>query len=381
MNDNNRRILILSALTLAFWMPGYFYVQILPQYVQHLGGALAMVGVVGGAYGLTQALLRIPAGIGSDRLGRRKPFIAAGFVAGILTNLIFLTAASPWQLFWGQAMAGVLATNWVALTVFAAGWVAPDQVTRTMGYLFAINNIAQLIAGGSGALLTARWGWHAPFWAGLAVSSLGLILLKFTGQETTPAKERLTVGSLLAVARNRSVWLASLLGILVQYGPWALINFSPVVAGQLGASHAQLGWLSLFGAGATIVASYLAGTINRSMGRRRTLLVGMGVMIFGLAALPSVIAFWQLCLVMAAVGTGRGILLPSLMGYCQSEAPDSMRATAMGFFQALYAVGMFLGPTVTGLISDTFGLAAAFYLAAGILMIPVVWLSVKQNAV
>ncbi len=381
MNDNQRRMMILSALTLAFWMPGYFYVQILPGYVQHLGGALAMVGVVGGAYGLTQALLRIPAGIGSDRLSRRKPFIAVGFVAGILTNLIFLTAASPWQLFWGQAMAGVLATNWVALTVFAAGWVAPDQVTRTMGYLFAINNIAQLVAGSSGALLTAWWGWHAPFWAGLIVSLLGLIILKFTGKEAEPAKERLTVGSLLAVSRNRSVWLASLLGILVQYGPWALLSFSPVVARQLGAGHAQLGWLSLFSAGATILASYLAGTVNGRLGRRSTLLSGMGVMILGLLVLPSVNAFWQLCLVLAAVGAGRGILLPSLMGYCQSEVSGSMKATAMGFFQALYAVGMFLGPTVTGLISDRFGMGAAFYLAAGLLLVPVAWLTVKRQAV
>jgi len=36
----------------------------------------------------------------------------------------------------------------------------------------------------------------------------------------------------------------------------------------------------------------------------------------------------------------------------------------MGFFQAIYAIGMFLGPSFTGIISDMLGLAWGFLLTA-----------------
>ena len=64
----------------------------------------------------------------------------------------------------------------------------------------------------------------------------------------------------------------------------------------------------------------------------------------------------------------RGVLADSIgpkkpfviMGMCQRGAHDSMKATAMGIFQAVYAVGMFLGPTVSGIISDRFGAIFTF---------------------
>lgn len=45
-------------------------------------------------------------------------------------------------------------------------------------------------------------------------------------------------------------------------------------------------------------------------------------------------------------------------------APD--RASAMGFFQASYALGVFIGPWISGLLADGLGLASVFVLCGGL---------------
>ena len=67
--------------TALYWMSLYLYLPVLAPYVEFKGGGLGIVGVVVSAYGLAQLLLRLPLGVASDRFGRRKPFLALGFVA------------------------------------------------------------------------------------------------------------------------------------------------------------------------------------------------------------------------------------------------------------------------------------------------------------
>ena len=47
-----------------------------------------MVGLVVGSYGLIQMLLRIPLGIWSDRIGKRKVFITIGVLLALGSSLL-----------------------------------------------------------------------------------------------------------------------------------------------------------------------------------------------------------------------------------------------------------------------------------------------------
>ena len=63
-----------------------------------------------------------------------------------------------------------------------------------------------------------------------------------------------------------------------------------------------------------------------------------------------------------------GISTGVLFSYCTSEAmqnvPQSKRSTAMGYHQALYAIGMTVMPVITGSIVSAYGMATAFYFLA-----------------
>ena len=57
------------------------------------------------------------------------------------------------------------------------------------------------------------------------------------------------------------------------------------------------------------------------------------------------------------------------MGLSIREISGEDRATAMGVFQAVYAIGMFAGPMTAGAVADWLGLGGAFILSGGVSVI------------
>ena len=62
------------------------------------------------------------------------------------------------------------------------------------------------------------------------------------------------------------------------------------------------------------------------------------------------------------------------MGLAIRHIPGDQRSTAMGCYQAIYGIGMFLGPVIVGRIGDVYGLKIGYYFVAIFLlfMIPLI---------
>ena len=95
-------------------------------------------------------------------------------------------------------------------------------------------------------------------------------------------------------------------------------------------------------------------------------------MLLGVAllAVPSVNRVLLLEAVQVVNGTGRGLLNTTLMALSIRSVPPEERATAMGIYQAIYAVGMLLGPLVSGFLASWLGLSSVFYLSALLCLVP-----------
>ncbi len=74
-----------------------------------------MIGLVVGSYGFTQMLVRIPLGIWSDRIGKRKLFIFAGIACAVLSSLGLALSSNVWAIFGFRSLAGVAAASWQQL--------------------------------------------------------------------------------------------------------------------------------------------------------------------------------------------------------------------------------------------------------------------------
>ena len=178
-----RAPVVLYVTTALYWTSLYLYVPILAPFVEHQGGTLKVVGLVVSAYGLAQLLLRLPLGVASDRAGRRKPFLALGFLVSVAACLGFILAPGPWFMVGARFIAGISACAWVAFTVLFVSYFPPGEATKAMGYICFCNNLSIMAAAYAGGRLADAYGWLAPFWAAAGAGLLGAIARNEEGPE------------------------------------------------------------------------------------------------------------------------------------------------------------------------------------------------------
>ena len=355
-----------------YWGALYVYSPILSVYAQSLGASFTTVGLVVGAYGFVQMWLRIPLGVWSDRLGRRLPFLYAGHFFNLVGCLGLAMAPTSLYLIAFRGVLGISAATWVAFTVLFASYFPPDQSPKAMGVVTAINGISLIVVNGAGGQIAQMWGMGATFYAGAVLAAMGLVA-------TVPIKEHRThrqpptFKQIWRIMTHPALMLIAAITALNHYTFWATtFGFIPVHAANLGASKLALGIIGV----AALVPYTLTAPMNHHfaarLGENRTVFTGILVMAVAMFVVPLIHNIPLLAVAQGASGFGRGLVYPLLMGLSIREISGEDRATAMGVFQAIYAIGMFLGPATAGAVADVAGLSGAFIIAGAVSVVAAV---------
>ncbi len=342
-----------------------FYLPILGPYAVSLGAPMTMVGVLIGSYGLSQLLLRVPIGALSDRMGRRKPFVVAGIACAVLSCIGLALARDPLFLVLSRAVGGVGASFYVAVTVLFASYFTRKGAYRAMGLIQFASSASVIVASLLGGYIAGAFGWLAAFYVGAAVGSVG-ILVALGIQERRP-QETFRPATLLKVSNLGPLMTVSVIAAFTQYANWATtFGFSPIKAVELGASKPVLGILTTVAGCANLVGLLVSSSLAQRIGPRNTVVLGLLLMAGSVAWVPFVGALPLLGASQALTGLGGGLAFPVLMGLSIRDVPPQERATAMGIYQATYALGMFLGPMLAGKMADSLGLDSVFLFTASV---------------
>lgn len=369
-----------------FWFAHFLYIPILSPYIESLGGSYSFVGMVLASYGLMQLLFRFPMGISSDLLKVRRPFIIFGMLTSTLSCLTFaLTEGLGWALF-ARSLAGLAAATWVAFTVLYSSYFTNQEVHRAMGSISFIVVLAQLMGMSLSGYIVKEWGWHAPFWLGAGTSIIGgLLSLLIYEPKDRISRTPITLAELTAVMKEPQLLKVSLLSILAHSIIFTtMFGFIPSYALQVGLEASDI---------SLIVFSFMIPHAVATLFMGKVLVPWLGQwtalkMAFLLTAgftfvTPFVDSKFWLCVIQAFNGFSLGLLFPLLLGMAIEAIPSEKRATAMGVYQALYAIGMFAGPFLAGHLNSLIGIAGGFYFS-GILGIAAVgfilfWNSASRN--
>jgi MFS family permease len=362
----SRRVatLLYGSVAFLYWASLYTYVPTLPTYAETLTHDLVLIGTILSMYGLWQALARLPVGIASDWLGTRKPFIAGGLALSACGAIVMAGAHTPQVLLIGRSITGLSAATWVPLTVVFSSLYPPEQAVQATTMLTLMSAIARVFATASNGPLNALGGYGPAYFAAAVLAVMGIVLVLIAHETRRPAKAP-TARGIGRLAGRRDVLLPALLSVVANYVLQGLgFGFVALRAKDLGAADAVISNLTVIHLAVYTPTVLAAAFLLKRFEKRPLLLVSFFALALGAAcgALATSIA-WLLA-VQVLLAIGYGLCYPILMGMSIEWVDSAERATAMGVHQSVYALGMFAGPWLSGIIAAKIGMQPMFAITA-----------------
>lgn len=363
------RILLNISIVL-FWFTQDVFLPFQTPYLESMGAAASLIGIVVGASGFTQMILRIPLGIFGDRYSRHKLFILAGLVSAALASVLRLLIRTPGAFLAANLLSGAASAMWISFTVFYASLFGDEETSKAMGHTMAACNTGMLLAFSASSLLSDVWDIRMLFAVSIASGALGTLVGLFI-REPKPAPRAPISTSALQVFASKPLIAWSLLGVGLQ----AIVvstafSFTTSYLKQYTEQEFLLGISSAIFMAASIASSFAIGYFKR-FSNRALISILFGFMLVYCSLLPLASEVWQICLLQVVAGLGGGGLLTLLMALALQGVHPRRKSTAMGFFQAVYGIGLTLGPVMTGALIERSGYPAGFWALALLALISI----------
>ena len=137
------------------------------------------------------------------------------------------------------------------------------------------------------------------------------------------------------------------------------------LASNLGVSASRISIMVAINKVASLLAIVLVSQVLlRYFRLKQILTASMLINTLLLFSIPLAKNYLTLLIIMFFLGIVSTTQMTYFMDAATSHIPSERRATGLGFFQAVYGIGMVAGPAVTGAIAELYSLSQAFVVAA-----------------
>lgn len=378
MTPRELRASVCLALIFGLRLFGLFVIlPVFALYAEGLPGwNLTLVGIAVGVYGLTQALLQIPFGWASDRVGR-KQVLVVGLLLMLVGSVVCAVAQSPWVVITGRILQGAGAISGVAIAM-VADFTRDSQRAKAMAFIGSTVTLAFGASIVAAPVLEASIGVPGIF-ALTALLSAAAVPVVIWGVPPLAGHGR--VGSAPAV-RFAAV-LADPALVRVNVGVFALRAILMALFVVVPQGLAQAGLDSGGHATVYLIAVVLGfllavpAIFGKSLALRdRAVLLG-AIGLLGVSLALAAGGFSNLVALAVALVlffTAVNVLEARLPAIMSRRAPPSASGSASGVFATVQFLGTFCGAAAGGAVAQHFGpvaviatclvVAAAWFLVA-----------------
>jgi MFS family permease len=344
------------------------------------------------AFGLAKSFTNLAAGIGAERLGRRRLLILGWTVA--LPVPLLIAVAPSWA--WIVAANGLLGINqglaWSMTVVMKIDLVGP----RRRGLALGLNEAAGY---GGLAIAAAASGWLAADVAPrdvLVVGAVAIAVIALTisvafvrdtaahvrleqsqhhdGDERPPRLREVFPDASYRVASLRACSQAGLVNNLNDALAWGII---PLFLAAHGASAAQVGLVAGLYPGVWGVGQILAGQWSDTVGRKPLIVAGMLIQAGALALLAASDGAVGIAAAAAvALGVGTALVYPTLIAAISDAVSPVARAPAVGVYRFWRDMGYVAGGLLAGIAADALSYSEAISIVAALTAASGLWVAI-----
>ena len=347
------------------------------------------------AFGLAKSFTNLAAGVGAERLGRRRLLILGWTVA--LPVPLLIAVAPNWA--WIVAANALLGINqglaWSMTVVMKIDLVGPKR----RGLALGLNEAAGY---GGVAVAAAVSGWLAADFAPrdvLVVGAAGIALIALAvsvafvrdtaghvrleqnrhhdSEERAPRLAEIFRDASYRRPSLRACSQAGLVNNLNDALAWGII---PLFLAAHGASPSRIGLVAGLYPGVWGVGQILAGQWSDRIGRKPLIVCGMLVQAAALATLAASEGTILLAAI-AAVGLGAGTALvyPTLIAAISDAVSPVARAPTVGVYRFWRDMGYVAGGLLAGIAADALGYGGAIAIVAALTAGSGVWVAVDLH--
>lgn len=343
-----------------------------------LGVNKSVIGLIEGIAESTASLLKVLSGWISDRTGKRKIWLIAGYGISTLSRPI-LALASLWSHVltfrfvdrFGKGIRGAPRDAIIAEST------PVRNLGRSFGYHRGMDTLGAVIGPAAAffILLFSGGNYRLVFWLSMIPGAIAvLVILFFISEKKAIVQDsespRLTLS---AFDRRYKIFLA----IVTLF---ALGNSSDVFlilkAADSGISETRIPLLYMFFNAVYALTSLPAGIMSDRIGKRKLVIAGFilfGFIYWGFALASRPSAIWVLFFF---YGIFMGLTEGVQKAYLGSIIPEKLRATGYGLYNAFVGAAIFPASVIAGILWDRVGPQATFYygtcsafLSAGFLLL------------
>jgi MFS transporter, DHA1 family, multidrug resistance protein len=349
---------------------------VLPFFASYLGADPAAVGGIAAISAFTGVLFSIPVGMLSDRVGRRKMLLCAGFVFAT-APFLYLFVTKLWQFAFVRFYHGLATAAFVPVAMAHVADLFHAERGERMGWFSTATLLGRFVAPLAGGALIGflasnpLLSYRAVYMLCGAAGVLAFILiLQIREPERTASRLRSwaeTFEALRAVMSNRPILVTSgaEAAILFAYGTFE--TFLPLHALGRGLNAYEVGICLSAQVISLALTKPIMGRFSDRHGRPPQIFAGAllgAISIGGFALFGSFVPFLILSVLF-------GITMSTLTSATSAFIADlsrTARGSAMGVLGSIMDIGHTTGPLVAGFVAGCLGYYFSFITAAAVLV-------------
>ena len=318
------------------------------------------LAIIFSGFSLARIISASPVGRMSDLKGRKK-VLMAGLLIYSIVPFGYLYATSLYGLSLIRLIHGFSSAFIVPVAIASVGDISPTgEEGKYMG-LFSISLFLGMGIGPViGGVIKDRFGMDYIFYSMeiLFLIALILVFLFLPNMKGAPRGDNSTKGSLSEI----NTLTLSIFGFLNSLGRGTVIAFLPIFAYRtLNLSASLIGLIFTSNIILTFLLQYPSGLTADKTSKLGLIIAGSFIYALFLLFIPFSKNFLELLILNLSVGMGNALTTPASMSAAAEVGRDCGMGTTMGRIDMAMGIGMIVGPLISGVILDSFGIKEVFY--------------------